>query len=954
MDNPTAKIAEFVAFTHQYITGDEKGQAQLFCDHLFRAFGHPGILEAGGQLEYRVHQGKGTKFADLLWRPRLLLEMKKRGEKLQKHYRQAFEYWLHLVPNRPEYVVLCNFDEFWIYNLNYQLDEPMDRVALDELPTRYTALNFLFPEGKKPLFNNDRVAVTRGAADKVAQLFNRLVGRKQNPVPREKAQRFVLQCVVALFAEDIDLLPRGLFSELLNDCKGQASTYDLLGGLFRQMASRTPAEGGRFQDVPYFNGGLFDVVEPIELKVIELTLLAEAAQENWAKVNPAIFGTLFEGSMDHKERHAFGAHFTSEADIQKVVLPTIVRPWRERIAEAKTAKDLLALREQLVRYRVLDPACGSGNFLYVAYRELKRIEVELLDKIAANFGPQVQTKAGAASLVSPTQFHGIDIKPFAVELAKVGLVLGKKLALDEFQAHSSSGEHLFWHLAEPALPLDNLDDNIRCDDALFCDWPKADAIIGNPPYLGSRFLAKEHGYDYARKIYAAFPDVPKMVDYCTYWFRLAHQRLEPGGRAGLVGTKTVRQNESREASLDYIVGDGGTITEAVAHQVWSGEAAVHVSIVNWVKGEEPGLKRLYTQLGDAKDSPWICEELQVIAPTLTSKTDVTKAHRLLTNERAKKCFTGQNPVNAGFFLTPDEARAMIAADPKNREVIFPYMIARDLVEHDGPTRWIIDFAQRDILAAMKYGIPFQRIQQEAMPAVLERAEREKQAKGEEVTRYTRIAQRWWQFYDYRPGTIKAINSSPRYIACGRVTKRPIFEFISNGIHPDTAIVAFTLPDDYSFGILQSGIHWAWFTAKCSTLTARFRYTSDTVFDTFPWPQTPTPAQVKRVAAAAVDLRALRREVMAANDWSLRDLYRTLELPGKNPLREAHDRLDAAVREAYGMKPKADPLAFLLALNQTVAEREAKGEPVTAPGLPPCITDPAPLITEDCVRTPDLA
>lgn len=166
-----SRIADFVRYVRTPLTGDEKGEAQIFCDRLMQAFGHAGIKEAGGTLEYRVHKKKGTSFADLLWRPRLLLEMKKGGERLDRHYRQAFEYWLHLVPNRPEYVVLCNFDEFWIYNLNDQLDEPMDRVALDELPQRYTALNFLFPEARKPLFNNDRVAVTRKAADKVPRHF---------------------------------------------------------------------------------------------------------------------------------------------------------------------------------------------------------------------------------------------------------------------------------------------------------------------------------------------------------------------------------------------------------------------------------------------------------------------------------------------------------------------------------------------------------------------------------------------------------------------------------------------------------------------------------------------------------------------------------------------------------------------------------------------------------------
>jgi type II restriction/modification system DNA methylase subunit YeeA len=365
MANAAAKLKAFVQYVRAHLTGDEKGEAHLFCDRLMQAFGHAGIREAGGNLEFRVHKGKGTKFADLLWRPRLLLETKKRGEKLDRHYQQAFEYWLHLVPNRPQYTVLCNFDEFWIYDLNVQLDEPMDRVKLDELPERFTALNFLFPEHRQPQFKNNLVDVTRKAADKVAGVFNALVQpQRRTKVAREKAQRLVLQCVVALFAEDIVLLPQGLFTELINECKGKGSSYDLLGGLFRQMASAKPAEGGRFEKVPYFNGGLFAVVEPVELKAMEVTLLAEATEFNWSRVNPAIFGTLFEGSMDQKERHAFGAHFTSEADIQKVVLPTIVRPWRERLAAAKSDKELLELRKELLAYQVFDPACGSGIFSF--------------------------------------------------------------------------------------------------------------------------------------------------------------------------------------------------------------------------------------------------------------------------------------------------------------------------------------------------------------------------------------------------------------------------------------------------------------------------------------------------------------------------------------------------------------------------------------------------------------
>ena len=190
---------------------------------------------------------------------------------------------------------------------------------------------------------------------------------------------------------------------------------------------------------------------------------------------------------------------------------------------------------------------------------------------------------------------------------------------------------------------------------------------------------------------------------------------------------------------------------------------------------------------------------------------------------------------------------------------------------------------------------------------------------------------------------------PRYVACSRVTKRPIFEFVDNGINPDNAVVVFPMADDYWFGIIQSSIHFEWFKARCSTLGGTFRYTSDTVFDSFPWPQSPTRKQIEAVAKEAVALRQLRREVMAKMDWSLRDLYRTFEEPGSNPLRDAQAKLDAAVRAAYAMPKDADILAFLLALNQICAGKESAGEPITPPGLPLPVEEHAEFITEDCIR-----
>ena len=961
------------------LRGDEKSEAQTFLFHLLEAFGHDAnTLPAGCTFEYRVRfPGDRTKYADLVWPGRCLIEMKSRGRKLSQFYQQTFDYWLNLVPHRPPFVALCDFDELWIYDFNTQLQEPVDRIKISELAARHSALNFLFPrQYSAPIFGNNWVEVTRQAARDVASAFNSLVHRRED---RARARRFILQCVVAMFSEDIGLLPKSLFTGLLEECRRGAKSYDRLGALFRQMNDAQPARGGDFAGVDYFNGGLFSKVEPVELQPGEIGLLLEAAKEDWSKVQPVIFGTLFEGSLDKEERHALGAHFTYEADIQKIVRPTIVRPWDERIAAAKSARELRELLGELRRFRVLDPACGSCNFLFVAFRALCDLERKIQLRLFTKFKGQFET-VGVASHISPLQFFGLDVNDNAVDVGKVTLMLARRLATRDserfWKDHGDAlpdGDTTALQF-EKDLPLDNLDQNIVCADALFTPWPEADCIIGNPPFLGSRHLAKEHGYDYARKVHAAFPEAAKMADFCVYWFQLAHDRLKPGSRAGLVGTNTIRQNESREASLDYIVNHGGVITEAISTQVWSGEAAVHVSIVNWIKGKQAGRKKLFTQLGDQRDSQWKCEEIEFIGPMLSTKFDVTAAKTLRANEKPKLVFQGQNPVHDGFLLEPEEAKQLLKRHPNHHDVLFPYMIGRDLVEEGRPTRWIIDFAQREMTEAMHYEAAFERVKKLVMPDVLAKAEAEKKATGKESTRWTRMANRWWQFRDYQPGTMAAIAKLSRYIACPRVTKRPVFEFISADIHPDNALAVFAFADDYSFGVLQSGIHWAWFLARCSTLKGDFRYTSDTVFDTFPWPQFEASRQdrkgregkgkeslrpsreaieqIRAVAESARALRTLRREIMDANDWSLRDLYRTLETPGANRLRDAHTALDTAVRAAYGMNPADDILAFLLKLNLACAAKEEKSDPIiTPPGLPAFVPEPQTFVSNDCVRAP---
>jgi type II restriction/modification system DNA methylase subunit YeeA len=934
------KIIEFINWWKENCTGDEKGEAQIFLDRLFQAFGHKGLLEVGGKTEYRIRKGKGTSFADLVWKPIVLIEMKKRGTDLSKHYNQVFEYWLHLVPDRPKYVVLCNFDELWIYDLNHQLDEPLGKVAIEDLANNWGPLAFLFEKPEEPIFENDLIEVTASAADKVAAMFKRLVDRG---IPKEEAQRFTLQCVLAMFSEDIELLPKYLFTRLVDECLNGESSYDLLGNLFVKMNEPGLVKFGRYKGVTYFNGGIFANVTPIELNIEEITLLREACSENWSKVKPAIFGTIFEDSMGKEERHAFGAHFTTEADIQKIVLPTIVRPWRRKIEEANTIKKLNLLLQELWSYKVLDPACGSGNFLYVAYREVKRLEKAIIDKISDMRKNNKSNPTMGLSFVTSAQFYGYDVNSFAVELAKITMMIARKLAVDEL------------HIDENTLPLENLDSNIVCTDALFTEWPTVDAIIGNPPYQSKNKMQEELGADYLLKLRKKYDDVPGRADYCVYWFRKAHETMKDSARAGLVGTNTIKENYSRIGGLDYIVQNGGTIIEAVAKQLWSGAAGVHVSIVNWIKGEDKDKKILYIEnYGNLEKY-----DVDVI-PSNLSLFDITKSKRLTVNSQSDACYQGQTHGHEGFLLDEKTYKEIIAKDPNSSAVIFPYLTGREMIEkvNRKPTRFVIDFYPRNIIESQSFKIPFNIIKSVVLPTREEKALHEIKRNNEikknnskaKVNRHHQnFYKQWWQLSYPRGEMIEQIKKISRYIVCSQVTKRPIFEFVSSNIRPNAALIVFPLEDDYSFGVLQSFFHWKWFISNCSTLREDYRYTSDTVFDTFPWPQSPTQKQVEDVAIAARELRQFRNKMLEENNINMRDLYRTLELPGKNDLRDYMFNLDESVRRAYGFSKEKDPLYQLFDLNQLLFKKEEEESTILGPGLPDYITKKAILFSNDCIN-----
>jgi hypothetical protein len=417
----------------------------------------------------------------------------------------------------------------------------------------------------------------------------------------------------------------------------------------------------------------------------------------------------------------------------------------------------------------------------------------------------------------------------------------------------------------------------------------------------------------------------------------------------------------------------GTIVEAVENQPWSGEANVHVSIANWVKTQDaallPKTRKLWFKVEPSaaakklrkrgtnatKEYELDQRESDFINSALSDQTDVSTAKSLECNTTPLRGLRGLEPGNMGFVLNQAQVDKLLANDPDSASVIKPYLTGDELLEGQPPARWLIDFQRLDMLKAMEFKAAFEHVQNTVLPQMARISSGKPIEKGDEFGERMKKRQlvarteNWWQLRRCVPETVRAIESIPRYIGCSRVMKRPIFAFLSSAIRPAETIAGFAFADDYSFGILQSHVHWLWFITKCGKLTERFRYSIESVFDTFPWPQTATVKQIDTVAAAARELRRVRAEALPKTKGGLRALYRTLELPGANPLKDAHAALDTAVLTAYGFNAKRDLLAQLLALNQQVATRIEKGEPVTAPGVPKNYPDPKKLVTEDCIQ-----
>ena len=910
--------------------------ATTFTSRLLQCFGWPEAGPPGGTMPAPLSVVENGKRAErevaLFWQDRrVLLDVVKHDVMLDFAWKDLLRVCLQVDPV-PQYVVITNQRDLQLFDLARDREAPRLAIPLDDLPKYSEAFPFLSPTwrpGATPKIINVS-KVSGEVAELVARLYRSL--KEAHPKQEREVVQFTLQCILTMFAEDIGLLPQEYFTSLLYEGARNGDCAQRLRELFRLMGTRDVA-GQR--PVPYFNGGLFTNPVTLPLGDLQLAALTKAAEAGWKYVDPHIFGSVFQGIMDDAERHKSGAHYTAHEDIMRVVGPTIVEPWRGRIRDAKSLAELMEVRAALLRFRVLDPACGSGNFLYVAFRELYRLDTELLARIREFPSTQGQGKAkvtwGAG--ISTGNFFGIDINPFAVELAKVTLNIAKKIAFDERREVAADLVGQMELEVDPSLPLDNLDKNVICADALFTDWPEVEAIVGNPPFLAGTNFSGVLGPSYLTKLRQAFPSVHGKADFCSYWFRLSHERLPAGARAGLIGTSSIREGSTLEAGLNYVVSNGGTITSAISSRPWPGVAVVNVSMVNWIKGPSAGPHTLIVE-----DAVY---EMATIAPHLQLHTDVRETRELKVNF-GPLCSEGLH-MGTKVCKTDGATAREICADPAARPYVRPVADGKNLLAGKLSTdpEFIVDMSTcGNIEAAKSGGAAFAFLREKKLPFV-----------AAKKSSFDGWLGRWWQAWRPREEFSRRAGVLKRIVVCSKHAARPVFVFVSTSFFSTHSLQLFAFDDDYSFGVLQSSLHWSWALAKGSKIKADLRYTTD-VWTTFPWPQEPSETEVATVASAARELRRVRDTLMKENGWSLRALYQASEIPGPHPLKDAQAALDQAVAQAYGMPPDQEATEFLLELNKLVAEDEAEGRPVQGPGVPKGLNPRDPRWTsDDCITPP---
>jgi len=940
-------LAEFVTrWKASALTERAAAQSHFIdlCDMLHQP--HPAAADPTGEaftFEKHVSTIKGGKgYADVWKRGFFGWEYKGKHKDLKAAYLQLNDYREDLV--NPPLLVVCDQNLFEVHT-NFTDTRPhVYRFTLDDLlsnaPTASCAIpplevlrdTFTDPEQLRP----ERAAarVTEAAAAEFAKLATSLEkaspgqrGPNQtNPDPQAVAH-FLMRLLFCLFADSIGLLPDHLFRQLIELERARPAVF---ARKLRQLFAAMSTGGNSFgvHDIHWFNGGLFADDTVFDLTSADMGTLRAAAALDWSTIEPAIFGTLFERSLDPGKRSQLGAHYTSKQDILLIVEPVVIEPlqarWQavkaEALALAEAAEKerkgaaynklraqmqdkLYAWLHELSQVRILDPACGSGNFLYLALRRMLDLWREVYLFSADHGLPTLLPHQ-----VHPSQLYGLETNVYAHELASVVTWIGYLQWLND--------NGIGW----PTEPILRKLDNIQHRDAILTHdaegkpiepaWPEAEFIIGNPPFLGGGFLRRELGDKYVDSLYRIYEGrILPQSDLVTYWFEKARAMVEAkqAHRAGLLATQAIRGGINRQV-LERIKASGDIFLGWSDKKWMLDGAAVHVSIVGFDNGSETG------RMLNGKS-------VTSINPDLTDKADTTTAFTL--KENANLCFRADEK-GGPFDLDTATAHAMIAAPVNvngrpNSDVLCQWVNASDIT---GRSRgmWIIDFHGMTQEQAAAYELPFEHLVRE-----IERERLEAATKGKEVQ--PRI--RWW--LHRRPGSEMrvAVANLSRYIGTIATGKYRPFVWLDHSVLPDHQLYIFARADDYFFGVLHSRLHEVWARAQGTQLReaeSGTRYTPTSTFETFPfpWPPGHEPKDsplVEAIAEAARELVEKRDAWLNPPNANADELKRrTLtNLYNARPawLAEAHRKLDAAVFASYAWPATltdAELLERLLAMN----------------------------------------
>ena len=895
---PTITPQQFIDRWQDAGFGERQG-AQSFFNDLCGLVGHATPAAYGDPDVFTFEKSIPGGFADAYFEEHFGWEFKGHDAQLDGAFAQLLRYQVHL--KTPPLLIVSSFQTIRIQTNFPGMETARYDVGIGELnlPERLGVVRdaFFAPQRfRQRLRSVD--TVTRETASLFQSIVVDMEARNEDP---ERLARYLNQLVFCLYSEDAGLLPEGLFTRIVGQhYRNPAAFDDAIRSLFMLMA--TGGYAGADQ-IAHFNGDLFNVVDTVELSTVALQRLGEACERNWRDIEPSIFGTLFERALDASKRAQTGAHYTGADDIELVVEPVVmtplVREWETARQEANILLDvndgeaaqarLEAFRKRLRSVKVLDPACGSGNFLYIALRSLLDLEREVIDFAA------VQGWHGLTPTVQPDQMLGLEINHYAAELARTALWIGY------IQWHQANG---FPYMRRPILtPLDT----IRQKDAILDladpehpaepEWPAAEFIVGNPPFLGHVPFRETLGDNYAHAIYTLYGSrIPNFSDLCCYWFEKARAQIQTGAtkRAGLLATQAIRFQFNRPV-LSRIK-ETGEIFEAISDKDWVLEgAAVHISIICFDDG---------TDTDRSLDGTPVSE----INSDLTAGIDLTRAQRLTANTGI--AFQGVSKVG-DFDISESTALAMMREhNPHGRpntEVIKRWVNGADITQRPR-NLWVIDFGtdMAEDEAAL-YETPFEYLAANVKPQRMR-------------NNRSRYAELWWIHAEARPGMRKAISPLQRYIGTSITAKHRFFSWLPATSLPSNLVIAIASHDDYVFGVLSSKTHTHRAVTMGTQLESRPRYIVSACFETFPFPCT-TEEQREAIGAVAAELNSLREGWLNPTAVSAAELWkRTLtNLYNQRPtwLDNVHTRLDAAVADAYGWPADltdTEVLERLLALN----------------------------------------